>query len=114
MGMISKLPGERGLRAIRADYVHLYEEFFEHSSGFYTSGFSFQFPEERLEPDGCDTDLLLALAGANMERLAAMVTTSITRSVSASNSEQRLHLLRRVGQLLLEQGTPPNQGEAAG
>lgn len=91
---------------------HLYEEFFEHSSGFYTSGFSFQFPEERLEPDGCDTDLLLALAGANMERLAAMVTTSITRSVSASNSELKLELLRRVGQLLLEQGSPPIQDEA--
>ena len=112
MGMISKLPGERGLRGIRADYVHLYDEFFEQSSGFYTSGFSFQFPEERLEPDGCDTDLLLALAGGNIERLAALVTTSINRSVSASNSELKLQLLRRVGQLLLEQGTPPNQGEA--
>lgn len=109
MGMISKLPGERGLRGIRADYVHLYNEFFENSCGFYTSGFSFQFPEERLEPDGCDTDLLLALAGGNLERLAALVTTSITRSVNASNSELKLQLLRRVGQLLLDQGTPPSQ-----
>ena len=111
MGMISKLPGERGLRGIRADYVHLYNEFFENSCGFYTSGFSFQFPEERLEPDGCDTDLLLALAGGNLERLAALVTTSITRSVNASNSELKLQLLRRVGQLLLDQGTPPSQSE---
>lgn len=108
MGMFSKLSGEKGLRGIRSDYAQLYDDYAELSSGFYTGDFSFQLPEERLEPEGCDSDLLLALAGNNIERLASLVATSISRSVNATDTELKRQLLLRVGQLLVEQGTPPS------
>ena len=111
MGMMQALPGERGLQAIRADYVHLYDEFFERSDGLYAGGYSFHFPEDRLEPDGCDTDLVLAIAGKNIDRLAEMVTTSVLRSVSCINDELKGQLLQRAGQRLVALTTPPSQDE---
>lgn len=111
MGMVWGLPGESGLRAIRADSVDLYPDFFERSEGLYTGGFTFNFPEERLAPDGCDTDLVLAIAGENIDRLADLVTTSVLRSVNCVSNEMREHLLHRVGERLIALTNQANQNE---
>ena len=111
MSMLRAIPGEKGLSAMRADYAHLYPEYFTSSNGLSIGGFEFKFPEEHLEPDGSDLDLVMAIAGQNLDRLAELVTTSVLRSVWCASDEMKGHLLQRVGQRLLDLTSPPSQIE---
>lgn len=109
MQMMDCLPGERGLRAIRAGTVHLSDEFTEQSNRLHTGTWTFDFAEELLEPISSDTDLVRAVAEENIDRLADLVATSIRNSVLTYRQDFKDKLLQQVAQRLLNntaQGIP--------
>lgn len=107
MNMLHYLPDERGLQAIRADYVHVNSEFFEQDTGLHTCGMSFRFLEERMEPEGSDIDLVSAAASDDLDRIAALVATTVLRNVDGMNDTRTKDLLKRVAARLIEESTPP-------
>ena len=109
--MLDCLPDEWGLAAVRSDFAHVYSDCFEGSNGFYTSGFSLLFPEERLEPAGCDTDLLMALAKGDFDKLAELVASTILLSVDIANGDLKRQVLQRVSQRLLAHADPSSAHE---
>ena len=112
--MLHHLPDEWGLIAVRSDFAHVYGDFFERSDGFYTSSFSLLFPEERMEPAGCDADLLMALATGDFDKIAELVASTIIRSVDMENGDLKRQVLQRVSQRLLAHAGPasPHEGQA--
>lgn len=101
------IPVLAGLCAIRVDYAHVYTDFIEKSDRLCVGDFTFAIPEEHLEPDGCDRDIVIDIAGRNFNHLAKLITTSILRSLSCENDEQKAQLLTLVANNLLEQAKPP-------
>lgn len=111
MKLLHALDGNFGLRAMRADHVQVFNEFFERSAGLFTGTFSFMVPEEQFAPHGGDSDLLLAIAGRNIDRLADLVTASVLNSVSCISADMKGELLRRVGQRLVDRAPFPYSDE---
>jgi len=79
----------------------------EKSDRLCVGDFTFEIPEEHLEPDGCDRDIVIGVAAQNFNHLAGLITTSIMRSVSCENEAQKAQLLTLIANKLLEQAKPP-------
>jgi hypothetical protein len=113
--IVRYIPVLAGLSAIRVDFAHVYSDFIEKSDRLCVGDFTFAIPEEHLEPDGCDRDIVIDVAARNFNHLAVLITTSILRSISCENDEQKAQLLTLVAKNLLEQAKPPlTDNEARG
>jgi hypothetical protein len=113
--IVRYIPVLAGLSAIRVDFAHVYSDFIEKSDRLCVGDFTFAIPEEHLEPDGCDRDIVIDVAARNFNHLAVLITTSILRSISCENDEQKAQLLTLVAKNLLEQVKPPlTDNEARG
>ena len=104
-------PVAHGLKAVRVGDVQVYDEYFQHSDGFFTAGgFSMYFPEEHLAPEHCDIDLLDAALNGKIDRLADLVTTAVLGSVGVTDPDTKRQLLREVGQRILAHANPDETG----
>lgn len=110
--LVRLIPIAAGLCAVRARYAHVYTGYVESFDRLKIGDFTFAIPEEHLEPDGCDKDMVVDVAGQNIEHLAELVASSIFFNlVSCAEPMQRTEFLHLVANKLLEQTksflTPP-------
>ncbi len=109
--ILNIFPVAHGLKAVRVGDVQVYDEYFQHSDSFFTTGgFSMRLPEEHLAPAHCDIDLLDAALNGKIDRLADLVTTAVLSSVGVADPDTKRQLLREVGQRILAHANPDETG----
>lgn len=107
VGMVRRIPVAAGLCAIRVSYAHVDTDFMESSDRLHVDGFTFAIPEENLEPNGCDVDVVIDVTEQNFDRLSGLIAGSLFFNlVSCENDTQRDNLLTLVANKLLEQVEP--------
>lgn len=105
--IVRLLPIAAGLRAIRVSYAHVYTDFLETSDRLRVGDFTFSIPEEHLEPDGSDWDIVVDVVEQNIDHLAELVASSIFFNLAyCANTEQKAEFLALVANKLLEQTKP--------
>lgn len=107
VGMVRYLPIEAGLCAIREGYAYIDAAYKESFDRLRVGDFTFAIPEEHLEPDGCDRDIVVDVVEQNIDHLAELVASSIFfHLVYCQNEAQKAEFLTLVANKLLEQTKP--------
>lgn len=104
VGIVRYLPIEAGLCAIRDSYAYIDAAYKENFDRLRVGDFTFAIPEEHLEPDGCDRDIVVDVVEQNIDHLAELVASSIFFHLVYCQSEaQKAEFLTLVANKLLEQ-----------
>ena len=106
VAMVRGIPLPSGLIAMRLDYTSLGDSHSCKADSIAVGGYSFAVPEDRLEPDGGDHEIVRAFAKGDTDALAGMLAAAIQRGFRSSDAREQAELLERIGKKLIELCSP--------
>lgn len=107
------LPLPSGLAAIRMEHAHVYSTFIEQSNLLSVGDFTISIPQETLEPEGDDQDLVAIIATENYEGAGNLIGMGFINSISCDDLVKRSKLLRAIAHKLNQEADelcPPHEG----
>jgi hypothetical protein len=95
--MLRGIPLPSGLIAVRLDYTSLSDSYSIKKDNIAVGGYSFTVPEDWLEPEGSDQEIIRTVVAGDTDALAEILAAAIQRGFRSSDVAEHSELLERIG-----------------
>jgi hypothetical protein len=112
--MVQGIPLPSGLIALRIDYTSISDSYSIKKDCITVGGYSFEVPENWLEPHGSDYEIVKTFAAGDTDVLAGMLAAAIQTGFRNSDVVEHAELLERIGRKLIALAARDQATEAAG